>query len=209
MRMMSNLTSLLNKYEFTPCKDLIDTGEYSDNVARTSEQKERKRLYDLEYQKNLTPEKKQLKYEYKKEWWLRNKAKSKMYKINQRKVWSCGMLSNYSEKVVQSELYVAHEILPKLGFVEILVTRPYHSRFFVDIIAKDSEGRECAIDVKLTPVTDIKPSKKILAKHLGMRFFVAHTSPGLTECYLNELPDMKVHSSAVKQIKAMIKGESK
>lgn len=116
--------------------------------------------------------------------WKPDKGKHRRY----NEIWgSRGRVSNYSVQVIESEVFVAQEVLPKLGFVEILITRPYHSRFCFDILAKDSDGKECGFDVKLSAIADIKPKRIPLIKHLGVRYFVVHVRPDYTFWYVNEM----------------------
>ena len=132
------------------------------------------------------------------EWNKNNREKANSYRRANRALWpNPTSMSNNDPKVIMSEKYTVEEILPKLGFVDILWCRKYHSRFFCDILAKDSDGRECGFDVKLGIVYDYLPKKAVFVDHLGLRYFIVHVKADLSFYHMNEMSTNKRYSSAV------------
>jgi len=97
--------------------------------------------------------------------------------------------------VIQSEIFVAQEVLPKLGFTNILLTRSFSNFFPCDILAK-KDGRVCLIEVTLSPERKINPRISPLADFLNAKVFVCHVKPDFSTFFLKEVDVKKKLYSA-------------
>lgn len=88
--------------------------------------------------------------------------------------------------VVRSEKFIAENVLAKLGFVDIMWMKDFPG-YFCDILAKDSDGRECGFDVKLGIEYNHSKKKDKMIKHLGLRYFAVHVLSDLSYYYVNDL----------------------
>jgi len=98
-------------------------------------------------------------------------------------------------KVIQSELYAAQEILPGLGFDQIVVTRQFSRYFPFDILAR-KEGRICLVDVTLGPGKYYEKKRLTLARFLDARVFTCHIRPDFSEYYLIGLQPKRISTCA-------------
>ena len=96
---------------------------------------------------------------------------------------------------IETELWVAREVLPQHGFTEIILTREFSSSFFpFDILAKKN-NQICLIEVSTCPSKSISKKFTGLIRFLSARVFVCHVKPDYTKYYLLELPQDKFYSS--------------
>lgn len=194
---------------------LINITDYNPLLPRSKASKERHRIYNRAYKKRNRERTNELKRQSHLRHRDSNLAKCKEYHIKNRErdliskrkynaaisaAWgSIGLQHKWNDDIVaRSEEFVASQVLPKLGFVDILLARPLVKRFPFDILAKDSEGKECGFDVKLGIHHCIPKNKMILIRHLGLRHFIVHVNRNL-DFYLVKEMFGKRSSSAVKE----------
>ena len=141
---------------------------------------------------------------YQRLWDAKHPDKRRIYrKTAQNKIQSqwhdgeCPVYTNHTNPlVIQSEFFVSSEVLPKHGFMDILLTRSFSAFFPCDILAR-KDGQICLIEVTLA--FDRKINKRLapLVRFLNARAFVCHVRPNFEEYYLKEVTG-KTYSSCRK-----------
>ena len=125
--------------------------------------------------------------------------KAKMTRRKQHNRWGSveqWSVFNNTQIVIDSENFCAQKILPKNGYYDIVLTRPYSEFFFCDILARNSEGKKYAIDVTLAPKKDVNLKKSELIKWMELGYMVIHIRPDFGFYYINDIKE-KRYSSAV------------
>lgn len=108
----------------------------------------------------------------------------------------------FDDRVIQSEIFVANEVLPKHGFTDILLTRTFHAFFPCDILAK-KDGKICGIEVTMDTLRRTSPKFKAMANYFDMRMFVCHVKPDFQWYYLREVTDRNCSSCIGVFVKSM------
>jgi hypothetical protein len=128
------------------------------------------------------------------------KWKEEMYVL-----WGFRGYVNHTDPVVkQSELFVAKEVLPKLGFTDIVLTREFSAFFPCDILAK-KDGQIYLIEVTLQYERKLNPRILPLVKFLNARVCVCHVKPDFTVYFLKEVDvNKKLYSSCAGEFKAWL-----
>jgi len=125
--------------------------------------------------------------------WKRNHPE-KAWNIKIRNIWGRTGMHDY-KAIRESELFVSNEVLPKLGFTDIITaTNIWGSSFPVDIIAK-KDGVLCGIDATLCWEKKVAPTQKEFIKRFGTRFFVCFIKPDFSWYFLKELTPEVSHAS--------------
>ena len=154
---------------------------------RLAKHKAYRKQYRLEHKDRINETKRESRERHRdhanqkcKEWYYKHHADSLVWKRKYSKkirdLWgSTGLQYKWNDDIVaHSEEYVANEVIPKLGFHDVLFVRPLVRRFPFDILAKDKDGKVCGFDVKLGINVCINKSKKTLIDYLGVRHFIVH-----------------------------------
>jgi len=107
--------------------------------------------------------------------------------------------------VIQSELFVANQILPNHGFSDITLAREFCSFFPFDILCRKN-GQVCLVDVTLAARKGLNRRIIPLVKFLNAKVFVCHVKCDFTIAFLEEVNiDKKLYSSCIREFKTNVK----
>jgi hypothetical protein len=87
--------------------------------------------------------------------------------------------------VIQSEIFVANEVLPKHGFTDILLTREFSAFFPCDILCRKNT-ETYLVEVTLSAKRKINPRIVPLIKFFHAHFLVCHVRKDLSMYYITE-----------------------
>ncbi len=118
----------------------------------------------------------------------------KEYKELQDRFWN-GLGKHEPAREKDAEAFVAQEILPKLGFTNIILTRNYHGTFPVDIIA-DNDRQVFGIDITLSRFKHFRKGRVELLRRLGVHVLVCHLKPDYGFYQLKNLGPTSYSSTA-------------
>jgi predicted nucleic acid-binding Zn ribbon protein len=142
------------------------------------------------------------------------KERSPLYWKNTKKrihkIWGdAGYLIKCNDpKVLQSELFVANQVLPKHGFTDIIHARQIAEYFPVDILCK-KDGKICLVEVTLAIKKQVKPTLIPFIKFLDARYFVCHVKPDFSLFFIKEVDiNKKRFSSCLSEIRKIALRES-
>lgn len=116
---------------------------------------------------------------------------------------SVGRLEDNHPLVIESEEYVAKEVLPKSGFDDIFLTRDFDRGFPIDIFAKKG-GNWYGFDVTLAYYKKPKPKKTRLFEHLGIKTVMLFLKPDKAVYFIKEYDSSKTHISCVRDFRAAV-----
>lgn len=89
--------------------------------------------------------------------------------------------NNYHPKVVNSERLIANEVLPRMGFTDIFLTRETHALFPFDILGKKDEDRYgILVTTKYNLTRSELEGLSPLIQFFGIRVLIFFVKPDLT-----------------------------
>jgi len=105
--------------------------------------------------------------------------------------------------VIQSELFVSNQVLPKHGFADIVLTREFSAFFPCDILCR-KDGKVCLIEVTLGAERKINPRIVPLVKFLDATVFVCHVKHDFSLVFIKEVDvNKKLYSSCVGELRSV------
>jgi len=149
-------------------------------------------------------------YERQKRWRERHKTWLENWKISYKQklqnLWGkVGYHHPSNPSVIQSELFVANEVLPKYGFDNIVLTREFSNYFPCDILCK-KDGKIYLVEVTLQYARKINPRIIPLVKFLDAKVLVCHIKPDFSMYFIKEVDvERRLSSSCIEALKNLSK----
>ena len=112
-------------------------------------------------------------------------------------------MKDNSPVIIQSEQYAAETILPREGYEQIILARPFDRGFPVDVFAKKN-GDWFGFDVSLCYFKKPRPEKTRLFEWLGIKTAVLFLKPDKTLYFIKEYDSTKTHLSCFKELRAAL-----
>jgi hypothetical protein len=124
-------------------------------------------------EKNKTPERR-----------AKQKTWEKHTREKRKQLWYNGCYLPWykrKEEIKESERYIAEDILPRLGYVEIIRVAPIFHHFPFDILAK-KDGAIYGFNVTTSPHKRLDGASQFIASYFNVRPFVVFLKPDKSRC---------------------------